>query len=474
MKDMKTSQKSAPARRGPGGVSVRVLSAILFLAATLAIAFSFFELSQTRKHAQLLYELERERLTCDRAIQQFMDGSDYLTRQVQQFVVKGDRTYMDAYWQEINVAKNRDEALAQIMDADLTDEEERMAVAGKAESDSLITGEIWAMRMVSESTGIEEEDMPPEVAALRLEDEDAGLAAEQKRSAAISYIFGPEYSTAKSTIRSKVTGFRSEISNRYGQETLSALSRVKSTSLYMALGTLIFFLLLTGAILCFAQQVIYPLMGFYRNLSDYEEGRPIKLSERGALEIRRFAAAFNELYEQVGQNTRRLEKLGYMDYLTSVPNRASVTEYVEGLIAEGKSPMGVMIIDVDNFKRFNDTYGHAFGDRVLQQVALAVCSVQPEDSGISGRICGEEFVVVSQGADEAALQKTAGLILENVRRITAEDVVLPEGGDFRVTVSIGGMVWRGEQPEDFITLLSKADKALYASKQTGKDKYSLY
>ena len=474
MKNNGPSQNTNATYQGRKGISIRLLSVLLCLAAVLATAFSFFELEKAEQHTQSLYELEQERQTCDKAIQQFMDGSDYLTAQVQQFSVKGDPVFMNNYWTEVHETKSRDTALQDILSTNITPEEQRMAVASKDESDSLIQGEIWAMRIVSESIGLDEAAMPAEVAAYRLNAEDAALSAAQKQEAAIAYIFGPDYSTAKSLIRSNVNAFRNEIANRYGEEAMLALSKAKDTSHYMALGIIIFFLFIAGAILCFMRQVISPLVGFSRKLSEYENGRPISLKEHGAREIRQFAAAFNALYTQVDQNTKRLARLGYIDYLTDVPNRASITEYVEGMIADRKQPLGLLIIDIDNFKRFNDTYGHALGDKVLQQVARAICSVQPADSGISGRICGEEFLVVSQNADEKTLGAAAETILQNVRAITAADVKLPDTEGFRVTVSIGGIIWRGELPVDFIRLLSKADKALYTSKHTGKNKYTYF
>lgn len=465
------SDRSATARRG---ISIRLLSMALIATAILAIALSVFELSQTTQHAQQLYELEQERILCDKAIQQFMDGSDRLTAQVQQFVIKGERSYMDSYWTEVNQIKSRDAALEMILGADLTAAEHDMALASKNESDSLIQGELWAMRMVSESIGLSPADMPSEVAACQLSPSDAALDAAQKQSAAIAYVFGPEYSTAKQAIRGNVTSFRNEIANRYGEETLAALAGTKETSTFMALCVVVFFLFTVFAILCFARQVVSPLVSYSRALTQYEEGKPISLRERGALEIRQFAGAFNALYAQVQQNEKRLARLGYIDFLTEVPNRASITEYVTEQIAGGVRPLGLLIVDIDNFKRFNDTYGHALGDKVLRHVAQAVCHVQPKDTGISGRICGEEFVVVARSASKGSLHKTADKILDNVRRITASDVGLEHIKDFHITVSIGGMLFYGDNTADIIGLLSKADQALYTSKNTGKDKYTFY
>lgn len=472
MTDKKRPEPSSPPRQR--GISVRTLSSILCVVAILAVSFSLFESQRTMSHAQSLYELERARQKCDRAIQQFMDGSDYLTLQVQQFVIKGERVYMDNYWTEVNQTQSRDKALQAIMSVNITPQEREAAENGKHESDTLIDGEIWAMRMVSESIGIRETDMPPEVAQCRLSSADAALIAQEKQSAAIAYIFGPDYSMAKSSIRNNVNVFRNEITSRYADEALLVLSQARGTSVCMSVALMVLLAAMVITILCFLKLVVSPLIRFAGNLSRPDKGLSVTLRESGALEIKQFAKVFNALSAHVEQNTKRLEKMGYVDFLTGVPNRASITEYVSDQIRQQNSPLGLMMIDIDNFKKFNDTYGHALGDRVLRQVAQAICSVPPPGVGISGRLCGEEFVVSAPYSDETELGETAERILQSVRSISANDVGLPETVNFRITISVGGMLWRGEFPADFELLLSKADKALYVSKCDGKNKYSFY
>lgn len=457
------------------GFSIRLLSTILFVTAILAIAFAIFELQRNASLTHALYEMERERQRCDMAIQQFMDGSDYLTTQVQQFAVKGDRAYMDRYWKEVYETKSRDAAMETILSTHITPEEREAAAAGKRESDSLINGEIRAMRLMSESLGIQQADMPKDVAVFRLDGADATLDAGEKQDAAIAYVFGPDYSISKDTIRGSVNAFRNEIANRYAEESLEALAKTEATTIHMEVGLGVFFLFLLGSVAGFAHLVVAPVAAFSRELSRYRPGQTVLLPEEvGAREIRQFAGAFNTLSLQEENNRQRLERLGYIDFLTDVPNRASLVEYVSRMIAENRHPLGLMIIDIDNFKHFNDTYGHATGDQVLRLVARAVYSAQPAQNGISGRLCGEEFIIASQNADEASLRATAETVLENVRRICGADVRMPDAETFSVRVSIGGMLWHGETPADFIHLLSIADKALYYSKETGKDRYTFY
>ena len=120
-------------------------------------------------------------------------------------------------------------------------------------------------------------------------------------------------------------------------------------------------------------------------------------------------------------------------------------------------PLTIAIVDIDHFKSVNDTHGHAAGDRVLAAVAGSLREqLRAEDQ--LGRLGGEEFLVLLPDTDSAA----AGHVAEKLRaEVAAAPTPVP------VTVSIGVAGWDGETPED---LLHRADEALYAAKQAGRDR----
>ena len=192
------------------------------------------------------------------------------------------------------------------------------------------------------------------------------------------------------------------------------------------------------------------------------------MKPHGAYEIKQFALAFNKLYTQVELNTNRLSRLSYLDYLTDLPNRAAIAEYFEQAAAQINAELGLLMIDVDNFKFFNDTFGHTLGDQTLVQIAKAISAAQPEHDCLSGRLCGEEFTIIIPHTHPDELAAVAEKVLYNVRNIQAQDVGLTTDSGFGVTVSIGGALGA----TDFTQLLNRADKALYSSKRSGKDLYT--
>jgi diguanylate cyclase (GGDEF)-like protein/PAS domain S-box-containing protein len=163
-----------------------------------------------------------------------------------------------------------------------------------------------------------------------------------------------------------------------------------------------------------------------------------------------------------------LQRLATTDSLTGLLTRRQFHLLGEREIARHErsgEPMAVLMLDVDHFKRVNDTHGHARGDAVLAAVALAMREALREVD-VLGRFGGEEFVAVLVGADPA----TASVIAERLRVACGRVAVpLEGGGALSITVSIGLGAWcRGEDRLD--AALRRADAALYRAKQGGRNR----
>jgi diguanylate cyclase (GGDEF)-like protein len=130
-------------------------------------------------------------------------------------------------------------------------------------------------------------------------------------------------------------------------------------------------------------------------------------------------------------------------------------------------PLALLLVDLDHFKRVNDTYGHLVGDQVLVGVATTLCN-QLRDYDIVGRFGGEEFVVLVPGADTVEACRVAERLRGRIRRLA----VPAEDGAVAVTVSIGVALLRAHG-DDLIELLAAADLALYRAKESGRDRVCL-
>ncbi len=130
-----------------------------------------------------------------------------------------------------------------------------------------------------------------------------------------------------------------------------------------------------------------------------------------------------------------------------------------------KSHLGTLMIDIDDFKNINDTYGHIVGDIVLKQMSKVLLSVIPEDEGIIARFGGEEFVVTLIECSQEKLVKTGENIISRVQK----DKINFRRKNIEFTVSIGAALYP-EDAIDEIDLIGRADVRLYKAKREGKNR----
>lgn len=158
-----------------------------------------------------------------------------------------------------------------------------------------------------------------------------------------------------------------------------------------------------------------------------------------------------------------------LDPLTKIANRKSFDEGMEKAIAEAgtsKEPLCLMLIDIDHFKNFNDTYGHQTGDQVLRLVAMTLKSnIKGKD--LAARYGGEEFVAILPQTD----MEGAGIVAENIRKaIQAKELLKRSTNEKlgRITASFGVAAFR---PSDTAaSLIERADRCLYAAKHAGRNR----
>jgi diguanylate cyclase (GGDEF)-like protein/PAS domain S-box-containing protein len=165
---------------------------------------------------------------------------------------------------------------------------------------------------------------------------------------------------------------------------------------------------------------------------------------------------------------QELEQLAQTDFLTGVANRRHFLMLAEQELSRTQrygGPLSVFMIDVDHFKNVNDTHGHQVGDQVLETLGR-VCRQAMRDIDIVGRLGGEEFGVVLPQTDHGAALEAA----ERLRRAVLDaKVALEHGLPLSITISIG-VATLGDPTTNIDTLLSQADQALYAAKDSGRNR----
>ena len=172
---------------------------------------------------------------------------------------------------------------------------------------------------------------------------------------------------------------------------------------------------------------------------------------------------------------RELESLATTDRLTGLPNRAAFDAFLERHTRarlEGPVPraLGLIMVDVDKFKAFNDTYGHATGDEVLRMVG-GVLERLTRKGDLAARYGGEEFAIVLPQTNPFGLKSAA----ERLREAIEAEVLEVDGQKLSVTASFGcACIARFEAPTDTSALLKLADHFLYQAKKKGRNRCECY
>jgi len=170
--------------------------------------------------------------------------------------------------------------------------------------------------------------------------------------------------------------------------------------------------------------------------------------------------------ETLSARSETLEHAALTDALTGVQNRRYFDEALREYILEFRrigKPLGLMILDLDHFKRINDRYGHDIGDEVLRLVARCLLDITRYHDVVA-RLGGEEFAVVAPNMREDQLIKLA----ERIRAAISSEALMVGATLVQATTSVGVAVWDGsETAEDFYR---RADQNLYEAKRLGRNR----
>jgi two-component system chemotaxis family response regulator WspR len=169
-----------------------------------------------------------------------------------------------------------------------------------------------------------------------------------------------------------------------------------------------------------------------------------------------------------------LQRLTNVDGLTGLSNRRYFEDYIETewrQAARMKEPLSLLMVDIDHFKQYNDSYGHLSGDEVLRKVARAVRDTFRRPRDLTVRLGGEEFVVVLPATPPEQLPMLAQRAVEAVRALGEPHKSSPVAD--HVTISVGAASCIPDKDSEPYALVETADKALYEAKHQGRDRHAV-
>lgn len=223
------------------------------------------------------------------------------------------------------------------------------------------------------------------------------------------------------------------------------------------------------------------ISGFFRNGNSYEMERWVKTRKGQRLFLFRnkfvhSGSGKNEIYlicsgTDITEERRaqeRLRVLANTDTITGLPNRNAIHELINEAIEQaGDSQVGIVYLDLDNFKKVNDAYGHMFGDQLLQAVSLALLSCL-EENQLLARLGGDEFIVLASQTSQSSLEAVASRILTRLRQPFRIGLIEVYTG-----CSVG-IAMAPQHGEDSSNLIRNADTAMYTAKEGGRGQFCVF
>jgi diguanylate cyclase (GGDEF)-like protein len=258
----------------------------------------------------------------------------------------------------------------------------------------------------------------------------------------------------------------------------------------MAVVTAVVLLLVTAVSILTVRSVVRPVRRILGAAGALAAGNAqVQVARGGIRELDTLAHAFNDmasriaaaqaasriheatLEETVLERTHKLQTLALQDPLTSLPNRRHLSTLLNGTIERAtrdKRYVGVYFLDIDNFKDFNDSLGHVFGDRVLMSVANRLEEIA-DGLGFVARLGGDEFTFVYEDAgSEQAIHETGLRLVQAFQQLLSVDA-----RDLSVSVSVGASIFP-DHGRDAAELLRAADSALFRAKELGRSRLAVF
>nr|WP_216607878.1 diguanylate cyclase [Vibrio sp. RE88] len=219
-------------------------------------------------------------------------------------------------------------------------------------------------------------------------------------------------------------------------------------------------------------KLIKPLEQAQKTLRQFQKSGDMLPNEATFVskEMKSFARDINNLITELDEKREILKKQSTVDPLTGIANRRHLYETARHFIEElGYNQIGVILIDVDHFKQYNDNYGHVAGDRTLRHVAEALRDVESPYEHLVCRYGGEEFCVILASDIELDLDVYLQKLVEAISEMALEHAYSPTHPF--ITVSAGATSKQITSYEHLTSLFQFADQALYMVKQDGRNGY---
>ena len=345
------------------GIKVNILSGIFVVIGVITMIASIFVIKNIYdKYDEMMDDYLLVGIQGD-AAESFQKASDYLTDQSRKFAVTGNIENAENYFEEINVTKRREAAIDVTEKSHTLNLETNLLNNAMELSESLAKQETHAMKLAAEAMMLDETKLPEEIASYKLTEEEQALDSAEKQNLAIELLYNNEYEDYKDRINwdidNAIVLIKEESGTKFREDESDLIIVLNIATLLL----FIMFILLMLIFIFNALLVVKPAKKFVELLDKKE-----RLPEIGGYEFRKFARKYNDIYRSNKKNRELLREQGEVDDLTGTL-KVGTLELVRHNLTQTKEPLGIMMVDIDNFRSLKEAKGYEMADKVVAKVA---------------------------------------------------------------------------------------------------------
>ncbi|MBQ9707802.1 MAG: EAL domain-containing protein [Firmicutes bacterium] len=434
------------------------LRALSFTFAIIAFIFAVcLSITDTMvNHGQEdLIKAQNRNIAARQAAADLEAASDYLTDEVRDFVVTGDTVHMNNFVSEVTEVKSRDKAVSDLEKLLKGNDSSMYTNLSRALalSNQLVEQENMAIKYTVMAGDYKDSQIPDVIKAIDPPAEALSMSPEQLKAAATEMIYGESYAAQKREIKSSTELCTQELVSISNEEVEKTEARMDKILDFQTVMTVLLILIIAMFLACIEKYIMKPLSDLVSAIGENKSVKP-----DGVSEIQYVSRAYNDMLEETRQSHEHLEYQALHDKLTGLLNRTAYEAMTPDIDLDNSA---LIMVDVDDFKTVNDTYGHDVGDLVLKKVASILKDSFRSVDQIY-RLGGDEFVVVMMRVDSSHRD----LVLNKIGKAN-QILSNPDDGLPKVTLSAGAAFGDRENPQGDI--FKDADTALYRVKEAGRN-----
>lgn len=426
--------------------TVGVIMVVVGLIMTFFMQFSIHDVKESYDTQMATYD---SYLVSQSGLVDMKVASDALSERARNFVSTGDLEHLDRYYLYYLDENTRTSSMNSIIEMNKNVPVYNQLVNILVDVDNMSKLESEAILLALYGYEIDENDFPDQMKGKSLSAEYSSLSNEEKIEKSRSILFGDNYQNLRNDYTDNLEYSIYAMAGYYEQTKKDNQQVIYYYQNRQRVGVSMSFTFVVMVVLTIWFSVIRPLS---RNIDHIE--RQEFLDEKGLKDMRILARAYNTMYENVKRDNEQLSYEASHDSLTGLKNRNA---YYMQLAELNNKTFSFLLIDVDNFKNFNDSYGHDVGDRVLMKISRVLQDNFRMDDAIY-RLGGDEIAIVLLNLTN----KNRNIIDEKIGNIR-NDLLKKDDDVPEIRISVGVTFSSGEL--DIEKIYKEADIALYQAKE---------